>query len=73
MGENSEIKSLKEIHEECRKIYFTGLYEGTTTKACKIYDKATALEDDAHNCLGQNFNLLLELIRENFFHKIGCK
>ncbi len=73
------MENLEEIHKKCQQIFRTGFYEipeGSETddvkyfrpsKACKIYDKLTEGVETKQDCIGENFNQLIERIDDNWF------
>lgn len=74
------MENLQEIHKKCYKIFRQGFFEfpdeqeNEDTKyfgpsnACKIYDKLTEGDDSLQDCIGENFNQLIQLLDEEWFH-----
>lgn len=56
-------------HKELRKIFEDGLIRenGGPSILCNIYDKLTEGNEQGSNCLGENFNQLIQFIRVDFF------
>lgn len=75
------MKSLKEIHEGCHKIFRASFFEVPednsndaltwlgASKACKIYDKLTEGDVTKQDSIGQNFNQLIIRLDNNWFEK----
>jgi hypothetical protein len=63
------MENLAEIHVKCKEIFEKELIEldGGRSFACKIWDVMTENKDNHENCLGENFNQLIQTIREDFF------
>jgi hypothetical protein len=71
--------SLEEIHERCKKIYCESLFtdiEGVTdykngilgpSVVCKIYDVLTDGDETLQDCIGENFNYLIQELKSNWF------
>jgi hypothetical protein len=70
---------LTEIHKNCHKIFRQGFYETPEdindenlkyygpTSACRIYDKLTEGDDNLQDCIGENFNQLIQKVEGNWF------
>ncbi|GMN09507.1 hypothetical protein MTsPCn9_00370 [Croceitalea sp. MTPC9] len=72
---------LEKIHKECRKIYHDGFYsipleENANeagifgygpSNACKVYDKLTDEKYSSDNCIGENFNQLIQNVKDGWF------
>lgn len=63
------MESLAEIHKSCKKIFEKQLIEpdGGRSFACKIWDVMTDKNENHENCLGENFNQLIQTINDDFF------
>jgi hypothetical protein len=63
------MENLIVIHEECKKIFERELVEidGGRSLACKMWDLMTEGKENCDNCLGENFNQLIQAIRNDFF------
>jgi len=67
------MKSLVETHKNCHKIFSEELFDFSDgdcrSKACKIYDKLTEGDDTKQDCIGENFNQLIQRVKDNWFEK----
>lgn len=63
------MKSLLELHKECGEIFKTELLEDPEGRslACEIWDKMTCNEDNCDNCIGENFNQLVQRLIDDWF------
>src|SRR5690554_6261188 len=73
------MKSLEEIHKDCHKIFRESFFEVPTdidddqvkyfgpSNACKIYDKLTEGDESKQDCIGKNFNQLIQRLDDNWF------
>jgi hypothetical protein len=63
------MENLIEIHKKCKIIFEKQLIEpdGGRSFACKIWDVMTEKKDNHENCLGENFNQLIQTINDDFF------
>jgi hypothetical protein len=75
------MNDLQEIHKKCHEIFRKGFFEfpedededDDNTKyfgpsnACKIYDKLTEGDDSRQDCIGENFNQLINRINDEWF------
>jgi hypothetical protein len=73
--------NLLDIHKKCHEIFKTGFFDvpeeietdGDNVKvfgpsrACKIYDKLTEGQGNREDCIGENFNQLIQKIDTNWF------
>ncbi len=71
--------NLIEIHKECHKIFRKAFFEFPEdeenddvkyfgpSNACKIYDKLTEGDDSRQDCIGENFNQLINKINDEWF------
>lgn len=62
--------SLEKIHIECKKIFFEKLLEapGSRSFACEIYDAMIQGSEDYENCIGENFNQLIQNLVGSWFN-----
>lgn len=71
--------NLEELHKECHDIFRNGFFyisdasgnqfirvTGAST-ACRVYDKLTEGEKKRQDCIGENFNQLIQKINDNWF------
>lgn len=63
------MENLIEIHESCKLIFEKQLIEPEVgrSSACKMWDVMTDKKDNHENCLGENFNQLIQTIKDDFF------
>ena len=69
-------KTLSEIHAECKAIFEKEFYETDwRSNACKVYDTLTEGCEDKEDCIGENFNQLIQQIVDEWFtnYKPGAK
>lgn len=61
--------NISEIHKKCQFIFEKQLIEPESGRsfACKIWDVMTDKKDNHENCLGENFNQLIQTINNDFF------
>lgn len=61
--------NLSEIHENCKLIFEKQLIdpESKRSSACKMWDVMTDKKNNHENCLGENFNQLIQTINADFF------
>ena len=61
--------NLIETHKNCKKIFEESLIESENGRsfACKMWDVMTDKNDNHENCLGENFNQLIQTINDDFF------
>jgi len=66
---------IPEIHKECLRIFSESLYRDDKpySVACDIYDKITDGEDNCEDCLGENFNSLIDTVKTDFFENYNPK
>ncbi len=57
------------IHQECGKIFTEELFDKLDGRsfACEIWDVMTCNEDNCDNCIGENFNQLIDSIDQEWF------
>jgi hypothetical protein len=60
---------LTELHSHLREIFSKNLIEpeGERSFACKMFDVMTDNKDTHENCLGENFNQLIQTLKDDFF------
>lgn len=70
---------LEELHKKCHKIFRESFFEKPEdvdddqvkyfgpSNACKIYDKLTEGDDTKQDCIGENFNQLIQRVDDNWF------
>ena len=70
---------LQELHKECHKIFRNGFFDSPEdidndntkyfgpSSACRIYDKLTEEKDSGEDCIGENFNQLINRITDEWF------
>ncbi len=63
------MKSLSTIHKDCGDIFKNKLLENPNGRsfACDIWDKMTCDEFNCDNCLGENFNQLVQSVISGWF------
>jgi hypothetical protein len=63
------MENLIEIHKNCKTIFIQQLIEseGGRSFACKMWDTMTEKKESHENCLGENFNQLIQTINDDFF------
>ena len=62
--------NLLQIHEKCREIFITDLLESPPygrSKACSIYDVMVGEGGSEENCIGENFNQLIQTVKDGWF------
>lgn len=67
--------TLPQIHKECQKIFSQSLYRDDKpySIACDIYDKITDGAEHCEDCLGENFNSLIDTVQTEFFENYNPK
>jgi hypothetical protein len=65
------MQTLQQLHINCGRIFNNKIfvYGDGKTKACEIYFKMISDPKLDNNCLGENFNQMLEIIKSDFFNK----
>ena len=62
---------LPKLHKKCHEAFKAGLYESGDTEnvsnACKVYDRLIETCPDKDDCIGENFNQLIEKIELEWF------
>jgi hypothetical protein len=63
------LENLVEIHQTNKEIFKTELInsEDGRSFACKVWDVMTDKKENCDNCLGENFNQLIQTIIDDFF------
>ena len=73
------MNSLEEIHKNCHKIFREGFFEIPEdensqnteyfgpSNACRIYDKLTDGIESSSDCIGENFNQLIQRVNDEWF------
>lgn len=63
------MEKIIKVHKGCKNIFEKQLIEpdGRRSFACKIWDVMTDKNDNHDNCLGENFNQLIQTINNDFF------
>lgn len=61
--------NLREIHEICGEIFNTDLLESPNGRslACSIWDAMTDDDGSDDNCIGENFNQLIQTVKSGWF------
>jgi hypothetical protein len=64
-----KIKSVIEVHKENAEIFKSQLMNPDDGRsfACKVWDVMTQGKENTDNCLGENFNQLINTITDDFF------
>lgn len=66
------MKSLAKIHESCKQIFLDNLLDkegGGYSNACNMYQVMTDGREECENCIGENFNQLIQRVITDWF---GC-
>lgn len=63
------MENLIDLHLKCKEIFEKQLIEPDNGRsfACKIWDVMTEKKENHENCLGENFNQLIQPINDDFF------
>ncbi|MDF2188697.1 hypothetical protein [Paraflavitalea sp. CAU 1676] len=70
------MSDLQTIHKNCREIFLKGFFETNEqgelqvhgqSRACKVYQTLTDGDESRQDCIGENFNQLIQKVKDNWF------